>query len=87
MPRKANPALMKPLTVSPTLAAVIGPGPESRGQVMKKIWDYIKKNNLQNPKNKRNIIADEKLKPIFSGKGEVSMFEMAKLVNNHLTAA
>jgi upstream activation factor subunit UAF30 len=85
MPRKANPALMKPLTVSPTLAAVIGPGPESRGQVMKKIWDYIKKNNLQNPSNKRNIIADEKLLPLFGNKKEITMFEMTKLISGHLT--
>lgn len=85
MPRKANPALMKPLNVSPTLAAIIGPGPESRGQVMKKLWAYIKENNLQNPQNKRNIIADEKLLPLFGGKKEISMFEMTKLVSAHLT--
>jgi len=85
MPRKANPALLKPLNLSAELAAVIGPGPESRGQVMKKIWEYIKKNNLQNPSNKRNIIADEKLLPLFGGKKEVTMFEMTKLLSAHLT--
>ena len=87
MPRKANPALMRPYKVSSELAAVVGAGPMPRSQVVKKMWEYIKKNNLQNPKNKRNIIADDKLKAIFGGKGEVTMFEMAKLVNNHLTAA
>jgi upstream activation factor subunit UAF30 len=85
MPRKANPALMKPLTLSPALQAVIGPGPESRGQVMKKIWAYIKENNLQNPENKRNIIADDLLLPLFDGEKEVSMFQMTKLLSAHLT--
>jgi len=85
MPRKANPALMKPLNLSPELQAVIGAGPESRGQVMKKVWAYIKENNLQNPANKRNIFADEKLLPLFGGKKEVTMFEMTKLLSAHLT--
>ncbi len=85
MPRKANPALLKPMTLSPELEAVVGKGPMSRGEVVKKIWEYIKKNNLQNPKNKRNILADEKLKVIFGGKGEVTMFEMTKLVSKHLS--
>ncbi|KKW41995.1 MAG: SWIB domain-containing protein [Candidatus Magasanikbacteria bacterium GW2011_GWA2_56_11] len=85
MPRKANPALLKPLKVSGELAAVIGPGPMARGQVMKKIWEYIKARNLQNPSNKRNILADEKLKPLFAGKAEVSMFEMTKLISKHLS--
>ncbi|OIO19351.1 MAG: hypothetical protein CO029_02410 [Candidatus Magasanikbacteria bacterium CG_4_9_14_0_2_um_filter_41_10] len=85
MPRKANPALMKPLTLSPELAAVIGAGPLSRGQVMKKLWEYIKGKDLQNPQNKRNIIADELLLPLFGGKKEVTMFEMTKLVSAHLT--
>ena len=84
MPRKANPALMKPLTLSAELEAVIGAGPLPRGQVVKKLWEYIKKNNLQNPENKRNIFADDKLRPIF-GKDEVTMFEMTKLVSGHLT--
>ncbi len=80
-----NPALSKPLTISPELAAVVGPGPMPRTEVVKKLWEYIKKNNLQNPKNKRNIIADEKLKVVFGGKGEVTMFEMTKLVSPHLS--
>jgi chromatin remodeling complex protein RSC6 len=84
MPKKANPALMKPLKLSEELEAVIGKGPLPRGQVMKKVWEYIKKHDLQNPKNKRNIIADDKLKPLFGGKKEVSMFEMTKLISGHL---
>ena len=56
----------------------------SRGQVVKQIWVYIKKNDLQNPANKRNILADDKLKPLFGGKGEVTMFEMTKLVSAHM---
>ena len=81
MVRKANPALMKPLTLTAELEAVVGKGPMSRGQVVKQIWVYIKKNDLQNPKNKRNILADDKLKPLFGGKAEVTMFEMTKLVS------
>lgn len=84
MVRKANPALMKPLNLSADLEAVVGKGPMARGQVVKKMWEYIKKNDLQNPKNKRNIIADAKLKPLFGGKSEVTMFEMTKLVSAHL---
>lgn len=87
MPRKANPALMRPYKLSAELTAVIGPGPLPRSQVVKKLWEYIKGKDLQNPKNKRNILADDKLKAIFGGKSEVTMFEMAKLINNHLTAA
>lgn len=83
MVRKANPALLKPMHLSAELEAIIGKGPMSRGEVVKKIWVYIKKHDLQNPKNKRNILADEKLKPIF-GKNEVTMFEMTKLVSGHL---
>ena len=84
MARKANPALLKPMTLSPELQAVIGSGPYPRGEVAKKIWDYIKAHNLQNPQNKRNIFADDKLMPIF-GKKEVTMFEMTKLVSAHLS--
>ena len=84
MVRKANPALMKPLTLTAELEAVVGKGPMSRGQVVKQIWVYIKKNDLQNPKNKRNILADDKLKPLFGGKAEVTMFEMTKLVSAHM---
>ena len=85
MPRKANPALLKPLTVSSELASVIGSGPLPRGQVMKKLWDYIKRNNLQDAKNRRNINADAKLKTVFGGKSTVNMFEMTKLVSQHLS--
>jgi len=85
MVRKANPALLKPLNLSPELEAVVGKGPMSRGEVVKKIWEYIKKHDLQNPANKRNILADDKLKPLFGGKAEVTMFEMTKLVSAHMS--
>ncbi len=81
--RKPNAAFMKPLTPSPTLAAVIGNEAVPRTEVTKRIWDYIKKNNLQDPKNRRNINADAKLRPLF-GKDQVSMFELTKLVSQHL---
>ncbi|MES2135294.1 MAG: SWIB/MDM2 domain-containing protein [Patescibacteria group bacterium] len=84
MVRTANAALLKPLTLSPELEAVVGKGPMARSQVVKEIWVYIKKHDLQNPKNKRNILADEKLKVLFGGKGEVTMFEMTKLVSPHM---
>jgi upstream activation factor subunit UAF30 len=83
MARKANPALLKPMELSAELEAVVGKGPMSRGDVVKKMWDYIKAHNLQNPLNKRNIISDDKLRTIF-GKDEVTMFEMTKLVSAHL---
>lgn len=81
---KKNNALQKPMTPSPQLAAVVGSEQLSRGEVVKRIWDYIKKNNLQNPQNKREIVADAKLKPIFGGKDRVSMFEMNKHLAGHL---
>jgi upstream activation factor subunit UAF30 len=81
--RKPNPAFMKPLTASDALAAVIGASPMPRTQVVKKLWDYIKKHKLQDPKNRRNILADDKLKTLF-GKSTVSMFEMTKIVSKHL---
>ena len=81
--RKPNAAFMAPLTVSSTLAEVIGSKPMPRTEIVKKIWDYIKKNNLQDKKNRRMINADEKLKPIF-GKAQISMFELAKAVNNQV---
>ena len=84
MPRALNPALTKPMNLSPELEAVIGKGPMPRSEVVKQIWVYIKKHDLQNPANKRNIIADEKLLPVFGGKKEVTMFEMTKLVSAHL---
>ncbi len=79
-----NPALSKPLNLSAELEAVVGKGPLPRTEVVKQLWVYIKKNNLQNPSNKRNILADDKLKAIFGGKGEVTMFEMTKLVSAHM---
>lgn len=81
---KKNNALQKPLQPSAELAAVVGPGQHSRGEVVSKIWAYIKKNNLQNPANKREILADGKLKPVFGGKDKVSMFEMNKHLAKHL---
>ena len=80
----ANAALTKPMQLSEDLEAVIGKGPMARSEVVKQIWVYIKKHDLQNPQNKRNILADDKLKKVFGGKGEVSMFEMTKLVSGHL---
>lgn len=85
MARKLNPALAKPLQLSEELEAVVGKGPLPRSQVVKKLWEYIKGNDLQNPENKRNIIADDKLLPLFDNKKEVSMFEMTKLVSKHMT--
>lgn len=82
--RKPNAAFMKPLTPSPTLAAVIGSDAIPRTEVTKKIWEYIKKHDLQDPANKRNINADEKLRPLF-GKDQVSMFELTKIVSGHLS--
>jgi upstream activation factor subunit UAF30 len=83
--RKPNAAFMKPMTISPSLAAVIGTSPMPRTEVTKKVWEYIKKHNLQDPANKRNINADAKLKIIFGGKAQVSMFEMTKLISAHLS--
>ena len=82
--RKPNAAFMKAMTPSAVLAAVIGSTPMPRTEVTKKIWDYIKKNKLQDSINRRLINADEKLRAVFGGKGKVSMFEMTKLVSNHL---
>jgi len=82
--RKPNAAFMKPMTPSGTLSAVVGSTPLPRTEVTKKIWDYIKKNKLQDNINRRLINADEKLRAVFGGKKQVSMFEMTKLVSNHL---
>jgi len=82
--RKPNAAFMKPMNPSATLAAVIGSGSMPRTEVTKKIWGYIKRNGLQDKKNRRMINADDKLKPVFGGKSQVSMFEMTKLVSRHL---
>ena len=82
--RKPSAAFMKPMTPSAQLAEVIGSKPLPRTEVTKKLWAYIKKNGLQDAKNKRMINADDKLKPIFGGKAQVSMFDMTKLVGKHL---
>lgn len=82
--RKPNPALMKPVNVDAILGAVVGDKPSPRGQITKKLWDYIKKNGLQDAKKRTNINADAKLQAIFGGKKQVSMFEMTKLVSKHI---
>ena len=82
--RKPNAAFMKPMLPSATLAAVIGSSSMPRTEVTKKIWNYIKRNGLQDKRNRRMINADDKLRPVFGGKGSVSMFEMTKLVSRHL---
>ena len=83
--RTPNAAFMKAMTPSGSLAAIIGDKPVPRTEVTKKVWEYIKKNNLQDKNNKRMINADDKLKPVFGGKSQVSMFEMTALVNKHLS--
>ena len=85
MAEKKVSAFMKPMKVSVELAEVVGKGPMPRSEVVKALWVYIKKHNLQDPKNKRNIVADVKLKAVFGGKGVVNMFEMTKLVSKHLS--
>lgn len=82
--RKPNPAFMKPVRPDAKLAAVVGSSPLPRTQLTKKLWNYIKRNRLQDTKNRRMINADAKLRPVFNGKGKVSMFEMTKLVNRHV---
>jgi chromatin remodeling complex protein RSC6 len=83
--KKAGSAFMKPMTISPDLAAVVGKGPMPRSEVVKALWVYIKGKNLQDPSNKRNINADAALKKVFAGKDVVNMFEMTKLVSKHLS--
>jgi chromatin remodeling complex protein RSC6 len=82
--RKPNAAFMKPMTPTSTLAEVVGAKPMPRTEVTKKLWAYIKKNKLQDSKNRRMINADDALKAVFGGKKSVNMFEMTKLVNKHL---
>ena len=82
---KKNSAFMKALKPSPELAAVIGPEAVPRTEATKRLWEYIKANNLQNPENKREILADDKLRPVFGGKDKVSMFEMNKHFAQHLS--
>lgn len=81
----ANSAFMKPKNLSPELEAVVGPGPMPTTEVVKKIWEYIKANNLQDPDDRRNINADEKLKKVFEGKATINMMQMAKYVNSNLS--
>lgn len=83
--RKPNPQFMKPMKISDALAKVVGSKPIPRTEVTKKLWQYIKKNKLQDSVNRRNINADENLRAVFGGKRTVSMFEMTKLVNKHLS--
>ena len=82
--RVPNAAFMKPMQPDAALSAVVGGNPMPRTEITKKIWVYIKRNNLQDAKERRMINADDKLKPVFGGKGKVSMFEMTKLVNKHI---
>lgn len=84
MPTKPNSAFMKPMNVSEDLSAVVGKGPMPRSEVTKKLWEYIKKNNLQDPKDKRTILNDEKLKKIF-GTPTVHMMKMAGFISKHLS--
>ncbi|MHB1330838.1 MAG: SWIB/MDM2 domain-containing protein [Minisyncoccota bacterium] len=85
MAKKANSAFMKPMKISADLSEIVGKGPMPRTEVTKKLWVYIKKHKLQDPKNKRNINADDNLKKIFGSKKTVSMFDMTKLVSKHLS--
>jgi len=82
--KAANPAFMKPVQPDEALAAVVGSEPLPRSELTKKIWDYIKSHGLQDAANKRQINADEKLKVVFGGKEQVSMFEMTKLISQHV---
>ncbi len=83
--RKPNAAFMKPMTPSSTLAEIVGAKPLPRTEVTSKVWAYIKKHNLQDAKDKKQINADDKLKAVFGGKKSVNMFEMTKLVSKHLS--
>ena len=82
--RKPSAAFMRPLDMTEELEAVVGRGPKPRTEITKKIWDYIKKHDLQDPKNKRNIRPDAKLAKVFGGKKAISMFQMAKVISDHV---
>lgn len=84
MTRKPNAAFMAKKDLSEDLEAVVGKGPMARSDIVKKMWEYIKKHGLQDTKNKRNVNADDKLKKVFGGKAQVTMFEMAKHISNHI---
>ena len=83
--RAPNPAFMRPLQPSPKLAAVVGNSPMPRTQVISKLWAYIKRNGLQDSRNRRAINADEKLRPLFGGRSQVTMFDLAKIANQNLS--
>ena len=83
---RTNAGFMKPMRPSPQLAKIVGSEPLPRTEVTKKVWAHIKKNKLQNPENKREIIADDNLQPVFGGK-KLNMFEMTKAINKHLKSA
>lgn len=83
--RKPNAAFMAPKTPSAALAEIVGDKPIPRTEVTKRVWEYVRRHSLQDKQNKRNINADDKLKAVFGGKKTVSMFEMTKLVNKHLS--
>jgi upstream activation factor subunit UAF30 len=83
--RKPNAAFMKPMQPDAALGAVVGNSPMPRTEITKKLWGYIKRHGLQDPKQRRMINADDKLRPVFNGRGQVSMFDMTKLVNKHLS--
>lgn len=87
MAKKARGGLAKPVKPSPALSAVVGSSEMTRAEVTKRVWNYIKEHDLQDSADRRNINADEKLRPVFGGKSQVSMFEMTKLVSEHLTSA
>jgi upstream activation factor subunit UAF30 len=82
--KRVNPALMKPVQPSAELAQIVGSNPIPRSEITKKVWDHIKKNNLQNPENKREILADDKLERVFGAK-RLSMFDMTKAINRHVS--
>src|SRR3954471_9491554 len=85
--RKPNPAFMRPVQPDDKLAAVVGSKPLPRSELTKKLWDYIKKNGLQDKTKRTQINADDALRPVFNGKSQVSMFEMTKLASGHITSA
>jgi upstream activation factor subunit UAF30 len=84
--KRTNSAFMKPMRPSQQLAKIVGPEPLPRSEVTKKVWAHIKRHKLQNPENKREILADDKLQPVFGGK-KLDMFQMTKAINKHLKAA
>ncbi|SYX08656.1 DNA topoisomerase I/SWI domain fusion protein,SWIB/MDM2 domain [Chlamydia poikilotherma] len=82
--KNKNSAFMNPVNITPDLATIVGKGPMPRTEIVKKVWDYIKKNNLQDPKNKRNILPDDALAKVFGSKNPIDMFQMTKALSNHI---